>query len=159
MKISGNLFSECTDYRSYHTFSDSGVAFRTAMELVAIKRIRRRSRIFFQNNAAIPLLIIGLSVHIPLWYTSNHPAGCIQLIFGILLVHSILLCAKDTQVLRLIPLSCQRSQTATLFACATALIVSDSFSIVWPVPVGYSSYPSASTYGYLPAQCGVATST
>ena len=65
------------------------------MELVAIKRIRRRSRIFFQNNAAVPLLIIGLSVHIPLRRASYYLTGCIQLVLGILLIHSILLRAKD----------------------------------------------------------------
>ena len=57
------------------------------MELVAIKRIRRRSRIFFQNNAAVPLLIIGLSVHIPLRRASYYLTGCIQLVLGILLIH------------------------------------------------------------------------
>lgn len=95
MKISGNLFSECPDHSSYHTFSDSGVAFCTAMELVAIKRIWRRTCVFFQYDTAVPLLIIGLSVHIPLRRASYYLTGCIQLVLGILLIHSILLRAKD----------------------------------------------------------------
>lgn len=96
MKISGNLFSECPDHRSYHTFSDSGVALRTAMELVAIKRIQAKILYIF-SRIMLPPLFGNMTVrsHTAAVH-SNHPAGCIHLILGILLVHSILLCAKDT---------------------------------------------------------------